>query len=234
LAIACSGLARQSEGVPLADDLFALNAGASARCEWLGGKVPVLLVDHLYAHPDEVREAALELNFSRASSHYPGKLAAIPGPGPSKDRLLRWVRELANSVFLTLWPVTADGRPITSFREVFTDFAIVDRHPEELTPDQQRPHVDPVPVFGLVYLNREERGGTLFFERTGEEEPAPGGYFTDTEAGYQLIGRIQPRFNRLAIYPGTIPHSGEIIGDWIEGDQRFSSPRLTQRLLFAP
>ncbi len=32
--------------------------------------------------------------------------------------------------------------------------------------------------------------------------------------------------------PEFVPHSGEIAGAWIRSDERFTNPRLTQRLLF--
>ena len=54
----------------------------------------------------------------------------------------------------------------------------------------------------------------------------------DSRDGFELCGRIAPVFNRLAIYPGFVLHSGEIAGDWIRSDERFSNPRLTQRLIF--
>ncbi|TFI56697.1 hypothetical protein E2493_18945 [Sphingomonas parva] len=218
--------------MPLNDDLFALAPHPVIRCEWLGGRVPVILVDGVYADPDAVRAAALSLEFSPAATHYPGRLASIPDPNPSRDRMLRWARGLADTALLGVFPLMADGRPVVGFREVFSDFAIVDVHPDALTPEQRIPHVDPVPAFGLVYLNREERGGTLFFERLGDDRGGPG-YFTTAGSGYALLGRIEPRFNRLAIYPGCVPHSGEIAGEWIRSDERFRRPRLTQRLLFA-
>ena len=86
------------------------------------------------------------------------------------------------------------------------------------------------------------RGGTLFFKRTaeGSAEPAPG-YVVDSRDGFELCGRIAPVFNRLVILPPPgffffffffVPHSGEIAGDWIRSDERFSNTRLTQRLIF--
>jgi imidazolonepropionase-like amidohydrolase len=47
-----------------------------------------------------------------------------------------------------------------------------------------------------------------------------------------LAGHIEGRFNRLAIYPGFVLHSGEIDGDWIEKEDRLAAPRLTQRIKF--
>jgi hypothetical protein len=133
-------------------------------------------------------------------------------------------------------PIAQDGRSISAFGQVYTDFAIVDVHPDELTSKQRLPHVDPVPIFGLIYLNREERGGTLFFkQKASAGEDAPGaGYPTASTEPFTLVGRIEPVYNRMAIYPGFIPHSGEIAGDWILGEERFKSPRLTQRFVFLP
>ena len=99
---------------------------------------------------------------------------------------------------------------------------------------QRVPHVDPVPIFGLVYLNRDDRGGTLFFRRTGEPAALARGRLCDRPAATasNCRGRIEPAFNRLAIYPGFVPHSGDISGDWIRSGERHRSPRLTQRLMF--
>lgn len=218
------------------DDLFALNPARQVRVEFLSPAAPVVLVDEFYARADQVRAAALQLPFAPASLHYPGRIADAPPANSSLASAVEWVRDVANQVFLGLVPMTFEQRPVTSFREVRTDFAIVDRHPSELGAAQRVPHVDPVPLFGLVYLNREERGGTLFFERTGEGSAADDAadYFHSGDDRFRAIGRIAPVFNRLAIYPGSVPHTGEIVGDWIRSDARFTSPRLTQRLLFAP
>ena len=57
-------------------------------------------------------------------------------------------------------------RAIGTLTQLHSDFAIVDVHPDQLAAKQRIPHVDPVPIFGLIYLNREDRGGTLFFKRS--------------------------------------------------------------------
>lgn len=121
-----------------------------------------------------------------------------------------------------------------SIREVRSDFAVVDVHPTDLTDEQRAPHRDPVPLFGLVYLSLPPRGGTLFFqEATGSTDPGPSaGYFSEGNARWRRCGRVEGVFNRAVFYPGSIPHSGEILGDWIESQERFANPRLTLRLLF--
>ena len=217
------------------DEIFALSPHPIMRVEMLGGKVPVLLVDHVFANPDEVRAHGLALPFAPPSLHYPGRIASPPEGNASLDRFRSWVLDLVNTAYLSLAPLSFEGRAVAGFRDVQTDFAVVDVHPDDLHPAQRQPHVDPVPLFGLVYLNREERGGTLFFERTREaEDDSSGGYFTEGSRAFRLLGRIAPAFNRLAIYPGSVPHSGEIVGDWIRSEARIRHARLTQRLMFVP
>ena len=217
-------------------DLFELSPGLDIRFEKLGGRVPVILVDDFYRRPDDIREAALTLGFEKPSTPYPGKIAEIPGDNRSLTEVMARVLKLVNGEYLKRVRIAAKGQAIAAFRRLYTDFAVVDVHPDDLTAVQRNPHVDPVPVFGLVYLNPEERGGTLFFERKGPPggTPVSTGYVTATNENFELIGRIEPAYNRLAIYPGFVLHSGEIEGDWIRGDERFNKPRLTQRFRFHP
>jgi len=215
------------------DDLFKLSSSMEMKLAKVGGIIPVLLIDNVYERPDDIRSMALALPYGPPDNAYPGKIAAPP-PCASLAAVTQWTLEAANAHYLpNVPPIQGGGQPITQFGRIQTDFAIVDVHPVELSSAQGLPHVDPVPVFGLVYLNREERGGTLFFEQTS----APvddGGYLTNSNESFRLLGRIEAAFNRMAIYPGFIPHSGDISGRWIEGEERFSNPRLTQRFIFLP
>lgn len=218
------------------EDLFEVSPELEIRFEQLGGKVPVILVDNFYRRPDDVREMALGLNFVSPDQPYPGKLATIPLPNSSLLEVVRKVLELVNRKYLPRVPIAVNGKTIVAFRRLITDFAVVDVHPDDLRPGQQRPHVDPVPVFALIYLNREQRGGTLFFQKrkAAGAKAAGAGYVRASDEAFKFVARIEPAYNRLAIYPGFIPHSGEIEGDWILGDERFKSPRLTQRFQFLP
>ena len=218
-------------------DLFEMSAELDIRFEKLGGQIPVIMVDNFYRRPDDIRKMALGLDYAPPPYPYPGKLALIPPPNRSLSVVMRTVLELVNHKYLPrVPPIAQNGQNIAAFRQLHTDFAIVDVHPDELTPVQRRPHTDPVPIFGLVYLNREERGGTLFFRQKAPvgEESAGAGYPTACNEAFDFIGRIEPAYNRMAIYPGFVPHSGEIAGAWIRGEERFQSPRLTQRLVFLP
>lgn len=218
------------------EDLFELSPELDIRFEKLGGRVPVILVDGFYRRPDDIREMALTLNFEQPPTPYPGKIAEIPGTNRSLAEVMSRVLGLVNRKYLQQVPIARNGQPIAKFGRLYTDFAVVDVHPDDLTPVQRNPHIDPVPVFGLVYLNPEERGGTLFFDRrppTGEKT-ASTGYVTGSTREFELVGKIEPAYNRMAIYPGFVLHSGEIEGDWIRGEERFTNPRLTQRFRFHP
>jgi Family of unknown function (DUF6445) len=219
-----------------ADGLFQLNPNARAVLRPVGGRLPILFIDDVFANPARLRESALGLPFHEPPHpfHYPGKIAEPDGADPSLKLFLRKILDLVNQQYLPRIPVILEnGRPITAFSRVETDFAIVDVHPNDVESGQRKPHVDPVPIFGLVYLNTTERGGTLFFSSTGRSAGKErSGYFVEADSEYAFVGKIEGRFNRLAVYPGFVPHSGEIAGDWITTDERFSEPRLTQRLTF--
>jgi hypothetical protein len=221
--------------MPDYQNLFQLSPERRLSVEMIAGKFPVVLVDEFYERPDDIRAAALTLPFRKPTHQpYPGKLAQIP-PNPSLRDAVICVTQFANTEFLPRAPIRQRGSLVASLRVVDTDFAVVDMHPDELEPVQRKPHVDPVPVFGLVYLNHEDRGGTLFFQQIADEpEEAGPGYLTHSNEHFELLGKIEPRFNRLAIYPGFVLHSGEIAGDWIKGEERFTNPRLTQRFVFLP
>jgi hypothetical protein len=215
----------------LAADLFELSPAARYQMMRLPDGIPILIIDNFYARPAEVRRQALKLRFDPPPSPYPGRIAKIPdGEIPSLRSLLRRCRALLNGRYLPAFPPDRRLAPLT---RVMSDFAIVDLHPDELAPIQRQPHVDKAPVFGLVYLNVEERGGTLFFRPTEAVVPPPSaGYVTGNRDGFEITGRVKSVFNRLAVYPGSVHHSGDISGDWIQSEDRFTQPRLTQRLIF--
>jgi len=221
---------------PLSDDLFATSASLVPKMQLLGGHVPVIIIDGVYRDPARVREEALSLEFERPPQSYPGRIADIDDSHPTIAPLLRKLLRLVNGEYLPRVPpiVPLDGAMITSFSRVTTDFGIIDVPPDELQERQRTPHVDPVAIFGLLYLNEEERGGTMFFQPESAPQPSEGhrGYFREGDRGFRLIGKIEGRYNRLVIYPGFVHHSGEITGEWIEAEERRTYPRLTQRFLF--
>lgn len=216
------------------DDIFATSTNARAQFARLGGQIPVLLVDNIFADPLRVRQTALGLPYEPAGAHYPGRKARVAAGNKSLTDLLSKLVALVTREYVPMLPPFPDGRRPTPVRGADTDFAITDLHPDQLSREQSRPHVDDVPVFGLIYLNEQDRGGTLFFRpRSHADQPTPRrGYQVEPDEFVELYGKIEGRFNRLAIYPGFILHSGEIKGDWISGEERLREPRLTQRIMF--
>jgi hypothetical protein len=217
----------------MSSGLFATAAAAQLTGGYIDNRIPYLTIDGIFADAPAVRAAALALPFSAGTAHYPGRVARYPAGDPSLMEFLHTLVGLVAREYLPRLPSPPDGKRLTRVRGVDTDFAIVDMHPSELDPVQSAPHTDAVPVFGLVYLNEEPRGGTLFFKPRTQSVAAPKrAAYPRADEQLEICGHIEGRFNRLAIYPGFILHSGEIAGDWIESDERFASPRLTQRIAF--
>lgn len=213
-------------------DLFAISPDISPRFVAISPGVPAVIVDDFYLHPREIREAALALPFGGPTALYPGRIATFPADHASLNRAVAWVKAMVERELLAKIELMNNGKRVTAFDRLETDFAVVDTPPDSLLPAQRAPHVDHVPIFGLVYLNEEERGGTAFFRRRqAAADPERQGYFQSEDGVFQKTGRIEGRFNRLAIYPGFVWHSGEI-GDWIKSEDRIRAPRLTQRLVF--
>ena len=193
-------------------DPFELSPGMRMRMEPLADGIPVLLIDGIFREPERVRDQALNLAFEPPSDPYPGRIAVPDASNPSLGAFLTRTLDIVEPRLSARAPARARHRAVE--------------------PRPQRTWT-PVPIFALVYLNIDDRGGTLFFRRTGgpAARPAPG-YLTESRDGFVLRGRIEAVFNRLAIYPGFVPHSGDISGDWIRLGERHRSPRLTQRLMF--
>lgn len=219
--------------------LFALNPNASPSLQVIGGRIPVLIVDDLFLNPAAIRSHALTLPFRPPDYPYPGRIA-VPSAAEASKSLQHFVSSalmLVNSHYLPkIPPIAENGQRITQLSRAETDFAITDVHPDELEETQRKPHTDPVPIFGLIYLNPESRGGTLFFDPPRSDRPKEArlGYCSIGDTEFRFIGKVEGVFNRLAIYPGFVLHTGEISGSWIRSDDRHNSPRLTQRLVFFP
>jgi len=218
----------------MTQDLFAIGNNPPIAVDHIDGRIPYFAIDGIFRDPLAVREAALALPYSEGTAHYPGRVARFPPDNTSLIGFLRKVVSLVEREYLPRMPTPPDGRKPARVRGVDTDFAITDVPPGRLSPEQRRPHIDAVPVFGLVYLNAEPRGGTLFFKPKSAAPPSIDrtGYPTRSDEELEIAGHIEGRFNRLAIYPGFILHSAEIEGAWIESDERLQKPRLTQRIMF--
>lgn len=217
----------------MSEELFATAAEQQLSKGLIDGRIPYLTIDGIFADPSAVRAAALTLPYSSGTAHYPGRVARFPAGDSSLTRFLRQIIGIVTSEYLPHLPPARNGKSLSRVRGVDTDFAVTDKHPAELSANQRAPHIDAVPVFGLVYLNDPPRGGTLFFRPRGHAagpDFRPG--YPRSDELLEVCGHIEGRFNRLAVYPGFVLHSGEIAGEWIENDDRFTYPRLTQRIMF--
>ena len=217
----------------MSQGLFAISTSARQSTGYIGGGIPYLTIDGIFQQPKAVRQAALALPYSQGTAHYPGRVARFPEGDASLTAFLSKLVDIVAREYVPLLMPVIGGNVQPRVRGVDTDFAITDKRPSELSDRQRKPHIDAVPIFGLVYLNEEPRGGTLFFKTRSESEISPNmsGYPRAGEE-LELAGHIEGRFNRLAIYPGFVLHSGEIDGDWIERQARLDAPRLTQRIMF--
>lgn len=196
--------------------------------------VPSIQCDDFFEAPQAARDFAIAAAFTQPGGGvYPGKVAAPDPDLPEICVIREYLLDIVNSHYLPRVPMTHQGHTIEKFEWADIDFSTVNIDPRELSEMQRRPHVDDAAIFGLVYLNPEWRGGTLFFEQVeGEPVGYADGYCIDTIPGFRLKGRISGHFNQLAIYPGFVFHTGEIAGDWIEDDRRYTEPRVTMRVIF--
>lgn len=193
--------------------------------------VPAIIIDDFFARPDEAREFAMALDYRPAESWYPGRLAACEGE--AIDAIGSHLLDIVNTHYLTAVDVRVSGQRVEVMSEATIDFAIVDTPSAKLAAVQRLPHVDEAPLFALVYLNPTPQGGTLFFERDDHGEPvAPRGYCGPSVEGYRHVGKIEGRYNRLALYPGFHPHSGEIDEDDLMARLSRNEPRVTMRAVF--
>src|SRR5690349_19983923 len=178
-------------------DLFGTGPAAQVSMDYIDGQVPFLTVDGIFADPSAVRAAALALPYSPAPAHYPGRLARFPAGDDSLTAFLQKVCALVTRVYLPRLPPLPGGARLPSLRGADSDFAITDTHPSELRDQQREPHLDAVPVFGLVNLNEEPRGGTLFFRPRADSAAREihEGYPSRIHDRYEVCGHIEGLYN---------------------------------------
>ena len=92
------------------DDIFATSPNARAQFDRLGGQIPVLLVDNIFADPMRVRQMALNLPYEPAGAHYPGRKARVPQGNDSLTNLLRKLVALVTREYVPMLPPFPDGR----------------------------------------------------------------------------------------------------------------------------
>lgn len=218
-------------------DAFALAPDASLHIETLSSGCPVLVIDGFYADPMAVRELALAGRYDRSLAYYPGLHSSV---APAQERPL--LGTLA-TILAALGSVRCRAEDMT------TDFSIVTTPAREMLARQKHPHVDGVPLAGVLYLNPDYQIGTSFFRhrptglafvRSEAEQEAYGRWLNDhgdqtqpesyavgDDSVWEPLYSVAGQFNRLVMYPGTAFHS--IAMRDVANNLSMASARLTQR-----
>jgi len=189
----------------------------------------VAVLDGVFQNPEAlVDHAADHAEFSplkEAGNFYPGVRAPAP-------------RAYAAALYEALKPVFAEvfGVDLEGRFKASAAFSLATLQPEQLNTAQRLPHIDttdPRQFAVLHYLCDPRHGGTAFYRHrsTGFEsldedraptcyaalkheldqgqEPPPAYVVTSTPL-FEQIGRVEARFDRVAIYRSQMLHSGLI------------------------
>ena len=219
------------------NSVFALNPAAQVHIETLSSGCPVVVIDDFYADPLAVRALALAGNYDSSLAYYPGLHSTI-------DPALKWPLHQALVQLLA-----ALGSVRCTPGDISSDFSIVTTPASEMLAQQKHPHVDGLPLAGVLYLNPSFEVGTSFFQhrptglaflRTAEEadtfgrwmaafgaQHQPSTYAVGDDVVWQHLHSVAGRFNRLVMYPGTAFHS--IAMRDVVHNLGLDSARLTQR-----
>lgn len=193
-------------------------------------QAPLLVIDNLVNHPDELVEHAAQLQFVAPKQFFPGLRAVAPMP-------------YQNFVLRQLGPEIIKLFALNCQRLRFTmcHFSLVTTPPEKLSMVQRIPHVDSFDANGLAtvhYLFRQNQGGTAFYrhrktgyeiidesrkldyfkslecENDGPNMPGPEYINGDTPL-FEQIARQDGVFNRMLVYRRNSLHSGCIDKDFV-------------------
>ncbi|ANU07252.1 DUF6445 family protein [Paraurantiacibacter namhicola] len=192
--------------------------------QWGHDREPVVVIDNFSGMADTLLERARSAQYRDPGASYPG-IRAWAEPD-YLDRRRDLMFQLLGQVF---------GFRQRVAMEVST-FSLVTMDPASLAPRQRLPHYDssdPEVIGVMHYLLGPETGGTAFYrhKRTGFEaitppreaaynaaleedardygEP-PAAYYHGDSDRYELIGEVEARPDRMAIYRGRLLHSGVI------------------------
>lgn len=206
-------------------------------------KTPVVIIDEPIVSTGNLVQCALQdANFgSGGDSAYPGLRANLP------DEYAEVLGPQLIGLIMSLYRVPRSYKP----NLIHQLFSLVTLKPEHLDPLQRLPHTDnrnPYYFASVHYLNSGDHGGTGFFrhrptgfERITDERyasfkqaershleangPPAQKYINESDDHFELIGEVEYRPNRIAIYPGNLLHSG-----LIKPDRDISEDPATGRL----
>ncbi len=218
--------------------LFALNPAATISVEHTPAGTAVLIVDDFYADPYAVRAAALDGRYDASMAYYPGMHSSI-------DR-----SETAELFAIVTRMLALLGNVRAVPESFWSDFSIVTTPAAQMLAKQKHPHIDPVPLAGLVYLNPDFEIGTCFFRHlpTGlalmetvedsvryqawmdefGEQSQPATYAIGDDGTWERLYAIQGKFNRMVMYASNAFHSIDMRD--VAANPTMDRARLTQRI----
>jgi len=197
---------------------------------------PIIVIDDIFDDPASLVDYAASLAPypAPAGNFYPG-LRRMVAPNEASAVMTSYVACFCR----TLSNVMGSVYGIRNFALHSVAFSIVTTPPSDLRPVQSLPHIDgadPMSFAVLHYLSNHESSATAFFRhaRTGfetitparvdafasarEQDKAmygePRGYIRGSTHGFEEIGRVESRFNRLVVYPSNLFHSGILPADY--------------------
>jgi hypothetical protein len=219
-------------------DPFQVNPAASVHVEYIGPQCPVMVIDDVFSAPDAVRSLALGGAFDSSLAYYPGLHSGI-----HKDRLQGLFGVLARLL-------GAVGHAQVRADAFFSDFSVVTTPAADMLARQKHPHIDGLPLAGVIYLSPQLEVGTSFFRhlpsglsmlRDADEIAhynqwleafgdvhQPASYAVEQDGIWQRLHSVTGRYNRLVMYPGNAFHSIDMRD--VPSRQTLSAARLTQRL----
>jgi hypothetical protein len=188
---------------------------------------PVVVIDHFTGAIDELVElaAAMAPFPSSSGSYYPG----LRRPITVGNAAYGYVERLLEAA----GPFIGGGFDVDTFDLIEASFSIVTTAPGTLDPAQRAPHFDSTDPDYLALLHYlSDTPGTAFFRQraTGIELVDDGnvdrfvttarrvngdmsGYTHGSNQHYDQIGQVEGVRDRLAIYRGSMLHSGIIPPD---------------------
>ncbi|MHA7818999.1 MAG: DUF6445 family protein [Erythrobacter sp.] len=185
---------------------------------------PLVVIDNFTGQPERLRAMGEGAHYYPAGVDYPGIRA------PADPSYLDLRRNLMMRIVGEVFGLTR------SIQCEVAAFSVVSLAPDQLSVRQRIPHhdhSDPGRVAIMHYLGGLESGGTAFYrhKRTGfetirpEREAAyaaalaedardygepPVSYPSADTPGFEQIGAVEARLDRLALYRGRLLHSGII------------------------
>jgi hypothetical protein len=188
-------------------------------------RAPLLVIDNLLSHPEDLVDFAAGKLFGDVASYYPGVRAKVP------LTLQKFIIDDLRDEFVRTFGINGTALHFTGCH-----FSLVTTPPSKLTYLQRIPHVDSLnsnELAMILYLFKADFGGTSFYrhrssgfevidqgrkpeywrliaEEQAIDESAPAGYIHGSNGLYEEVGHQEGRFNRMLVYRRTSLHSAKL------------------------